>query len=319
MLFLIWANVDVNFVLGVFALLLFTAVQAIGPRIANPAADTSQPPINLVAAISAASLIATFITPYGWKPWGVFFARLTGAANDYLPGFGSLRFRSPQDYLLLLLMAAAALALGIRRSRDLFTLALLMLAAFASFHSQREAWLLTIVAVVVIADELPDADAQSGSASAVLPRSQFFVGLAAAVVLLIAAAIIHFPRSQQSAQARISKAYPVAAANYIREHQLPQPLFNTLPWGGFLEFYLPQYPVAIDGRTELYGDDFNLQYGRVMNAEAHFSTFPPFNQAATILLQKDSVMGKALPNVSGFKVAYSDDIAVVLLREQPTP
>ena len=70
----------------------------------------------------------------------------------------------------------------------------------------------------------------------------------------------------------------MAAAEYIRAHQLPEPLFNSFPWGGFLTWYLPEYPVAIDGRTDLYGADFNIQYAKVMNAEAHYSTFPPLNQ-----------------------------------------
>ena len=119
--------------------------------------------------------------------------------------------------------------------------------------------------------------------------------------------------------AKIGEAYPVAAADYIRQHQLPQPLFNSFPWGGFLTWYLPEYPVAIDGRTDLYGDDYNIQYAKVMNAEAHYSTFPPLNEARTILLEKKSLMGTALPSVQGFKQVYSDDVAVVLVREQPGP
>jgi len=77
--------------------------------------------------------------------------------------------------------------------------------------------------------------------------------------------------------------------------------------------------VAIDGRTDLYGPDFNIQYAKIMNAEAHYSTFPPLNDASTILLEKNSLMGKALPNVRGFRMAYSDNVAVVLVREENQP
>ncbi len=77
--------------------------------------------------------------------------------------------------------------------------------------------------------------------------------------------------------------------------------------------------MAIDGRTDLYGDDFNIQYAKVMNAEAHYSTFPPLAQAGTLLLEKKSLMGSALPHVAGFNQVYADDVAVVLVREQPQP
>jgi hypothetical protein len=275
--------------------------------------------LNALAAVTLASLVATVITPYGWNLYGLFLARVTSAANIYFPGFQSLRFRSPQDYLLLLLVMAAFLALGMRRSRDLFQIALLLLCTMAAFHAQRDAWLVTLAAAAVLGNAVPQTNLQSSREDARIPARQFFSAAALALVLLAIATAIHLPHGRQGLLAEIGEGYPVAAADYIREHQLPQPLFNSFPWGGFLTWYLPEYPVAIDGRTDLYGDDFNIQYAKVMNADAHYSTFPPFAQAATILLEKKSLMGTALPSVSGFKQVYADDVAVVLVREQPAP
>ncbi len=327
-LFLLWANVDAHFVIGIFALLLSVAASLLDERAGRSrTAGTARPknsPLCALGAITAASLFATVITPYGWNLYGVFWARISSSANVYFPDFQSLRFRSPQDYLLLLLIAAAFLALGIRRSRDVFQVSLLLLCAFAAFHSRRDAWLAALAAVAILGEALPEPDSQSAREPSPLsnsPQSQSKILLAAAlaVALLAVAAAIHFPRSHAAMLAKVGKAYPVAAADYIRDHQLPQPLFNSLPWGGFLTWYLPEYPVAIDGRTDLYGDDFNIQYAKVMNAEAHFSTLPALNQAGTLLLEKNSLMGVALATVPGFKVAYSDNVAVVLTREQSAP
>ena len=320
--FLLWANIDVNFVIGTFVLLLYVAAWLLEPRITNSATDDPTPhELKALGAVTAASFFATVLTPYGWQPYGVFFARLTSAANEYFAEFHSLGFRGPQDYLLLLLVAAAFLALGIRRSRHPFAIALLLLAAFASFRSQHDAWLATLAAVAVLADALPscEVDGAAAPAPAPLPPLRFLVAAGIALVLLTAAAVIHFPRSREAALARIGQAYPVAAADYMRQQHLPAPLFNALPWGGFLTVYLPEYPVAIDGRSELYGDDTNIQYAKVMNADAHFATLPALNQAGTLLLEKNSLMGKALPNVRGFQVAYSDNVAVVLVREPAAP
>jgi hypothetical protein len=323
LLFLCWANLHVDFVLGIAALLLFIAASAIESRGARAGVvwleRSSNPPVNALGIVVAASVVASLITPYGWNLYGLFFTQAASAANRYFPGFQALRFRSPQDYLLLLLTMAAFLALGMRRSRDLFQIALLVLCTIASFHAQRDTWLVTLAAVTILADAVPETHSQTEGEIQPFPKSQLFIAAGLACVLLVAAAAIHLPHSRKAMMAEIGEGYPVAAADYIRDHQLPQPLFNSFPWGGFFTWYLPEYPVAIDGRTDLYGDDFNIQYAKVMNAEAHYSTFAPLNQAGTILLEKNSLMGTALATVPGFKVAYSDNVAVVLVREQPQP
>jgi hypothetical protein len=359
-LIMIWANVDPNFVYGIFALLLFVAPEVFkghGFSRAETAPSRESPrglqPARL-ALVFCATLLASILTPYGWAPYGEFFTRLTTAANDYLPTAMSLRFRGANDYVLLLLMASAFLALGIRRSRDPFSILLLLLCASASFRAQRDAWLALLAAVAVIGDFpsmclhepavgdsegviLSGAVPHSGSAESkdpfpredssrrchpegsALHPSQLLLAAAIAVVLLAIAAAIHFPRNRGLLMHRVGKHYPVAASDFIRDNHLPQPLFNPMPWGGFVEWYLPEYPAAIDGRAGLYPDDYLVEYFKVMNADQHFSTFAPLNNSGTLLLEKDSLMGKALPTVPGFKTAYSDDVAIVLTREQPTP
>ena len=323
LLFLLWANIDVQFVIGIFVFLLFVVVTLIERWGTHAGIAWLECPVlpspKAVQAMFGASLVATVITPYGASGYHVFFEQVTSAANEYFPGFQSLRFRSSQDYLLLMLTMAAFLALGMRRSRDLFQIALLLLGTIAAFHAQRDGWLLTLAAVAVVGNAVSKSSLRKGGEDARVPARQFLSAAGLALVLLAIATAIHLPHGRQAMLAEIGEGYPVAAADYIRQHQLPQPLFNSFPWGGFLTWYLPEYPVAIDGRTDLYGDDFNIQYAKVMNAEAHYSTFPPLAQAGTLLLEKKSLMGSALPHVAGFNQVYADDVAVVLVREQPQP
>ncbi len=115
-LFLLWANLDVQFVMGIILLLFFAAACAIeqwGTRAGMAWLERlPHSPLTTTGVVTLASLVATVITPYGWDLYGVFFARVTSAANVYFPGYQSLRFRSPQDYVLLLLVMAAFLASG---------------------------------------------------------------------------------------------------------------------------------------------------------------------------------------------------------------
>jgi hypothetical protein len=113
----------------------------------------------------------------------------------------------------------------------------------------------------------------------------------------------------------LAQTYPVAASNYIREHALPQPLFNAGEWGGFLTWYLPEYPVAIDGRRNLYPDDFVIQYAKAMNAEVRYTDFPALANARTLIFPKGSLLGQALSTLPSCTVAYNDNVAVVLVRK----
>lgn len=91
-------------------------------------------------------------------------------------------------------------------------------------------------------------------------------------------------------------------------------MFNALEWGGFLTWYLPEYPVAIDGRIDLYGDDFVVAYSKTMNAEVRYTDFPALADARTIVLARSAIMADGLRSVPAFTVAYQDDVAVVLTR-----
>jgi hypothetical protein len=189
----------------------------------------------------------------------------------------------------------------------------------ATFHAQRDAWLLVVASVAVIAHPASeDAAGRELRVSGSGPRATFLLAAGVSCVLLLAVVVARLPR-RDAVMAKLAENYPVAAADYIRANHLPTPLFNPYPWGGFLTWYLPQYPVAVDGRADLYGPDFNIHYAKVMNFEEHYSTFAPLNEADTILLEKSSHMAVALASVPGYKTAYSDNVAVVLVRDQGQP
>jgi len=313
-LFLLWANLHVQFVYGVLVLVLFVAATACDRYVSSGSAKLLA--LGKVTQIAGISITASFLTPYLYRPYEVFFATTVSSANQYLPDFHALGFRQPQDYILLLLAMAAFLALGLRRSRDLFQIGLLAGCLALSFYAQRDIWLVALAALAVIgeATTLQLAEQSSASTGKSRPTRELRIAAAASIAVVILAATIRIPSNRTALLARAGQSYPVAASDYIRGHRLPQPFFNAYEWGGFLTWYLPEYPVAIDGRTELYGDDVVTQYSKVMNADERYTDYPALAAAQTILLPKNAIMGEALSSVPLFKVAYSDDVAIVLSR-----
>ena len=317
-LFLVWANLDTHFVYGILVLgLLLAAVvtEGVCRRFGVRWFAEQAPPLPLgkLAPLTAASLFATLLNPYTYH---VYEAALTDFGRSallvYLPGLNAVGFRRPQDYVLLLLAMTAFLSLGRRHSRDLFQFGLMVAGAMLSFPAQRNSWLVAVASVAVTGDALPVRRGGTAQEEARPWTLENFATAGLVLLVLWIAVISRVPFSREALLARVGRTLPVQACNYIREDHLPGPLFNAYEWGGFLTWYLPDYPVAIDARSDLYGDEINLRYFKLTHAEIPLSADFTFVYARTILLQSSAPMAVALSATPRFKVLYRDNLATVL-------
>jgi hypothetical protein len=63
-------------------------------------------------------------------------------------------------------------------------------------------------------------------------------------------AIAHYFPTSPDLQRTVSKQFPVAAVSYLHQHSVPEPMFNTYAFGGYL-VYAGQ-KVFVDGRGDLF-------------------------------------------------------------------
>lgn len=138
------------------------------------------------------------------------------------------------------------------------------------------------------------------------------VGMVIAVLVTVAA--VRIPRSHEALLAYVGQGLPVKACQYIREHKLPEPLFNNYDWGGFLAWYLPEYPVAIDTRNDLYGDEVTLRYFKIARGELPLSEELHFAYAGTVIVPKNSPLAVPLRAGPRFTPVYEDNVALVAVR-----
>ncbi len=320
LLLLLWSNVGLGFVYGIGLYALFLAVLAVEKigRVARWNWIEQPPqeiPLRSAAWIACACVVSSVVTPYGYHGYATFFADQFSAANRYLPGYTAMSFHQPRDYALLLLTMSAFLWLGTRRSRDLFPLGLLIACAALSFHAQREGWLATLAAVSVIGEGVSRKGEEDAIGRRLRWRETALAPLGVALVLVSLAFILRVPHERHLLLAKIADSFPVGACDAIRQRQLPQPLLNSYGWGSFLMWYLPEDPVAIDGRRGLYPEEEEINYFKVMNGDIPYQSLPAMKQARTLLLDKQNVMGDALRGLPGFQVAYEDRISIVLIHE----
>jgi hypothetical protein len=109
---------------------------------------------------------------------------------------------------------------------------------------------------------------------------------------------------------------PAAALDSLRQHQATR-IFNDYQFGGFL--IANDIPTFIDGRAELYGENFTMNYlkaveGRSLDQVA--GLLDEFHIDAT-LLAPDRPAAQLLDHMPGWTRLYADDIAVAHVRVNP--
>lgn len=319
LVFLVWANCHIQFVYGVFVLGLFTGVhllQQLGSRIgvAPTFAQPSILPARKLILIFVACLLATCVGPYSYHLYAVVFSYASSKfPYTYIREFQALTFRALSHYVELLLAGAAFFALGRQRRIDLFKLALLAATGVIAFRTMRDSWFLCIAAGAYIADSWRDeaSDEANHEPAETLPEKAA-LGVVLALILFVVARNADF--DTRGLDDAMSGWFPVKAVNFLRQNPQPGPLYNTFDWGGFLTWYMPDYPVAIDGRTDLYGDDIDMRFFRSENGDPSYIDDPYLNESGVVLLQKTKPLAAVLNGDQRFQKIYEDPLAVVFVR-----
>jgi hypothetical protein len=82
---------------------------------------------------------------------------------------------------------------------------------------------------------------------------------------------------------------------------------------------MPGYPVAVDGRVDLYGDEILTHYFQVITGKVRLETDPTVASARTFLLERQSGMADALIRLpalsSQYRKLYSDDLAAIFVKQ----
>jgi len=326
-LFVCWANLHSQFVAGLFLLVVFLAalliehwlrilgVSWISPRI-RPL------PLRDVGAIFGLTALTTLLTPYGWRMYTIPFEALYSEVGfKFFAEMSALSFRSLREYVLALLVMASFLALGRRRSLEIFELLTLLVTTAIGFRIQRDSWMAVLTALLVLSFQFAQEPADETSRRREIRVWEFgTIGVTTLLILLVAA--VRLP-DQNSLMSSINRIYPVKACDFMISHKLPTPLFHSYSWGSFLTWYAPEYPVVVDNRAELYGDTFLAEYFDLIGGKERLDAHPMVANAGTLLLEKDSAMAKALNSLPGLKsqysLVYSDEISQVFVPASQNP
>jgi hypothetical protein len=314
LVFVFWANSHIQFFYGIAVVGLFAGVNllqsmAISWRIYPEFLTRPTLPLKPLFAVFAACLLASCIGPYSFHLYEVVFGYATSKIiYSILNEMQALSFKYFNQYVELLLAAGGFFAVGLRKRIDPFKLALLMMAVVLGFRTWRDAWFMCMTAAALIVDSPPRENERESI------RLWDWAIVTAASCLLLLVVVRNTDFNARGLDSAISRHFPVKAANFLRRNPVGGPVYNSFDWGGFLIFYMPDYPVSIDGRTDLYGDAMDDQYYQSQEAKPSYKTDPYLNESGVVIFNTKFPLAQMLMTDPRFRVVYRDDLAVVLAR-----
>lgn len=234
------------------------------------------------------------------------------------PDFHSLSLQ-PFIWLLLVLVAVSAFVPKRWELRDYLLVATFL---YLALMAVRNVALFALVATLPILRLLQGVDFRTvlpkllselslwraNQSSIEHPKINLFVLGLVFVGCVVRTAMVY---PEEAILKELADVTPAGAVHYLKETQPQGRLFNSYNWGGYLLWMLPEIPVFVDGRTDLYNDEILDQWFQVVKFQDGWEKVIERWQINVILMEKDWIGAKFLQQ-SEWCQKYLDDVAIVL-------
>jgi hypothetical protein len=321
-LMVIWANIHGSFTLGLTLLAIFSLFCLYHYFLQRDYAKCRR-----IAIVSVTVALCAFLTPYGMLP-ALMTTKLVGMkfATSYIvewqtPNFQDSLYRS--IYLVGILSAIAGFGIRLRGAR----LAVYALMTFTGLRYIRGLLMFFFVVPIVLArpagasawflapqllgTKTGDSDGTADPILAFLQKRSIAVvtGLCMLAVAMTASTWLRDDIIPPKANT------PEAALDFVRSKNVTGNVFNDYLFGGYLIW--SGVPTFIDGRAELFGDDFVRQYSEtaaIADLKKALAVLDDYKVNWVILAPKEPLT-KAI-TTGPWDEVYSDEYAVVFVRRQ---
>jgi hypothetical protein len=338
-LFVLWVNLHAGYALGFIVLAGFVAGEVFNNLLAwiSPSkgeGENGDPivpwrGVGLVALISLLSFLCLLLNPNTTRMWVYYLDTVRiGVLQDFIQEWRSPDFHPlyTHPFIWLLLATLAAIGLSGRRV-DGSDLALVAGFTYASLLAGRNMGPFALVTAPVLSRHAhaalqrwlgatggwlrpPQRTGRPPAASLVLVN-----WLLLALVLGAAGVKVALPLRAGFNVEHERRTLPASAVEWIQEQRPPGPMFNSYNWGGYLIWHLwPDYPVFVDGRTDLYGDELLGQYLDVRFARPGFQEVLDDHGVNFVLTEAGGFTDNFLALDDSWTPAYSDEVAVIYVR-----
>ena len=322
-LFVVWSNLHGGYPLGLILIACWIAGELLNRLTGQEALGMRR--LGQLALAGLAGWLAVALNPNGTAMWAIPFQTLgVGALQQAIPEWASPDFHDLVQQPFLWMLAALLGAFGLS-GRRVEGKALVKVVVFAAMGlvARRNFGPFGLLAAPVLAEmgwlvlERLAGRIPSGAAGSARPLSiRLQTALNLGIILLVGtAALIKLFAVNQPAllETYTRQNYPAGAVAWLRQEHPQGRLFSSYAWGGYLDWAVPEYPVFIDGRTDLFGDEVIGEWLRIDGVESGWEESLARWQVRLVLLPPGHPLGKALEQ-SGWRTRYHDETAVVYER-----
>lgn len=336
LVFMIWGNVHGGYPLGIMLIAAMLAGETFNHLLAIPSQHIlSWKKILRLAAFGVLSGFAVLINPNGLDMWQLPFQTVNmQVLQQFIPEWASPDFHQVLQQMLLMLLLAvfaavalsgktmdvtdlflvlgfAVMALVARRNFGPFAIAAAPVltrygaAAFASWR-ERAGWI----------DRYLRSSAQNdpGESRRVL-RVKKIINLLFVALLAFTALVKLVIVSHPALVSRyLVEGYPVRAAAWLNQNHPGGPMLNEYNWGGWMHRELRDFPVFVDGRTDLFGDEVIGAWITAVQAGPGWQDTLARYPVDLVMLQPDRPLLENLPS-SSWEKRYQDDQVVIYGRK----
>jgi hypothetical protein len=320
-LMLLWVNLHAEFILGPAVLGIYIAGEFF-KILAGFLRDKLEIKLDTfrnlfwMLGILAACLAVIVINPNGFRLYLYPFETLTSPSMQLFiqewasPDFHQLEWQP----LIWMILALIGLGMFGRKPASITNILLVLIFGYAALRSMRHVPLFAIAAVPVLAEQAGALVQIKGEAPLERRLSAWLAaGLALLALLLVGARFVSVTGQQAKAE---KDNYPVGAVDWIARNRPPGNIYNTYGWGGYLIWRLyPDYPVYIDGRADVYGDQFIYAYSDVYRGLSNWPAALASANVRLVLVEPGSGLAAALRKDPSWDVAYEDKLSVLFTKK----
>jgi hypothetical protein len=318
-IFVLWVNLHGGYIAGFMLLGAFIAGEGLSNLLNLAGREiVAWRRLGKVVIVTLVSGAVLLLNPYTVAALQLPFKTVNiGVLQDFIQEWASPNFHQPslQPMLWMLLLTLAAIGFS-RRRLDMTDAATLTLFAFITFLAQRNIGLFALICAPILSRHVSPIIERSRWGQRSLSKGVPIVN--GALLCLVAAAVVMYtigllsPAAQSKAEAKV---LPVAAANWIDRNRPRGPLFNSYNWGGYLLWRLgEEYPVYVDGRTDIYDDAFLRNFLAITLVSADYDQRLLKTGAQIVLIESGSVLDHFLARDAGWQETYRDELAVIYRR-----
>lgn len=276
LLFLVWANLHSGVTLGLLLFAAFVLGGELTRRFSKKGDDILQAEhTRFLFRVFLLSLAASLLNPFHVK--ALFYPFWLARNPVFTKTIGELKGPLDPEYtwafwqvgFLAIIPITLAVIILTRRAKDFFLILPLGFSLLLSFFAHRNVPMFAAIALAVTATSTARAIQgkrdKGHSFPAMLPRVEHIMACivpALAAVLLLTKGAYMGKDGWRPVGTQVREAhFPRGAVEFLEEQDIGGHMFNMMGWGGYLIYRgYPERKVFMDGRLDLYGEEFSRKY-----------------------------------------------------------